>query len=289
MGDKSLESANIELFFNWARERQRILLRRQHGKPKPWSEDPTFQKNRFCNVSREDDKTTKWFRENVRDKLSESPEESLAGITVFRWFNKIETGEILKDLILGHWSTEAASERLLHVKPVVTGAYIIKTPDGMDKMTGVLWCIDRFIENMEKGIFDKVLEGNATMQETCEMLQDSPFLGRFMAYQICADAQYTCLLRNAPDIYSWAQPGPGSTRGIGRVFFNDPEKFRYGSPKDEKEVIKYMQQLLHESNNARYWPQEWFPWDMQTVQNVACEVDKYIRCTEGGHMKRKFA
>jgi hypothetical protein len=87
---------------------------------------------------------------------------------------------------------------------------------------------------------------------------------------------------------TWAQPGPGSTRGIGRVFYNDPDKFRYGSEKDEKEVIAYMHDLLCFSMKNELWPSVWPRWDMQTVQNWCCETDKYYRAEEGGHMKRKF-
>ena len=126
------------------------------------------------------------------------------------------------------------------------------------------------------------------MEEACNLLQQVPYLGRFMSYQICADLQHTPVLNKAPDIYTWAQPGPGSTRGVGRVFYDDVNKFRYGSVKDEKEVIRHMQELRFLSTFKDNWPAEWPQWDMQVVQNWFCETDKYFRCEEGGHMKRKF-
>src|SRR5665213_532654 len=135
-----MSESGINKFFSTARERYSILLKRRAGLPKPWSVDPIFQREYFCNVFRESDKTTEWFRENIRDKVRDDPQKALLAIAAFRWFNKIETGEKIKDLLVGEWSSEAASERLLNARPVVTGAYIIKTPDGMNKMTGVLWC-----------------------------------------------------------------------------------------------------------------------------------------------------
>lgn len=287
--------STIEKFFNIARERYNILLRRQAGQPKPWSEDIIFQKNRFCCVHREDDRTTIWFRENMRDKVRDNSKAALLSIVAFRWFNKIEIGKILKDSALeletGFFNSIEARKRTLYEYPKgpwVTGAYIIKTPDGMNKLDGVLWCIEEFQKNMIEGAFEKLLASKSSMEEACRKLQTSPYLGRFMAYQICADAQYTCLLENAPDIYTWAQPGPGSTRGIGRVFYNDVDKFKYGSAKDEKEVIKHFVELIEYSKDNKYWPAEWPKWDMQTVQNMCCETDKYYRAQEGGHMKRKF-
>ena len=290
---------SIEKFFAIARERYSIKLKRDAGLSRPWSADPIFQNNRFCNVFREDDKTTQWFRENIRDPLDKDcgrfPANILVAIVAFRWFNKIETWEnILRekdDLVhlFGKWDSQYIKYLIQRncKPPYVTGAYIIKTPDGMNKVDGVLWCIDQFVDKLDKGDFDEFEGLGSTMQRTCELLQQCPYMGRFMSYQVVADAQHTQLLCNATDIYTWAQPGPGSTRGIGRVFYGDVDKFKYGSAKDEKEVIKLMRTLLEASHSHELWP---FPrnMDMQTIQNMACETDKYYRAEEGGSMKRKF-
>jgi hypothetical protein len=286
-----VSEAGIAKFFAIARERYQIKLNRDAGLPKPWSQDPIFQKNRFCNVFREDDKTTVWFRENIRNKYRDDPEMALGAITTFRWFNKIEIGGVLKEALENESTLNDLRDQILlkyPEGPFVTGAYIIKTPDGLKKLDGVIWCLEEFNKKLQKGDWDKILSGKASMQETCGMLTTSPFLGRFTSYQICADAQYTCLLENAPDIYTWAQPGPGSTRGIGRVFYNDVNKFKYGSEKDEKQIIKHFVELIEYSKDNNYWPNEWPKWDAQTVQNQNCEHDKHCRAQEGGHMKRKF-
>jgi alpha-glutamyl/putrescinyl thymine pyrophosphorylase clade 1 len=49
----------VGAFFDWCIEREAILIRREAGEPPPWSRDPVFQKGRFLNVFREDDKGTK--------------------------------------------------------------------------------------------------------------------------------------------------------------------------------------------------------------------------------------
>lgn len=283
-----MSEQNIIKFFALARERYSILLRRRAGEPRPWTNDPIFQNNRFCCVHREDDRATIWLRENIRDKLRNEPKEVLAAIMAFRWFNKIETGEKILPFLLSEWDSVKVYNKLQNVKPIVTGAYIIKTPDGMTKLKGVLWCIDQFLENMKKGMFDPILAGAASMETACSVLQESPYLGRFMAGQIAADARFTALLDKAPDLLKWAQPGPGSTRGIGRVFFNDPDKFKYGSAKDEKEAIELIQVLLERSQHEQYWPKDWPSFEMQDIQNWNCEYSKYCTAEEGGNMKRKF-
>lgn len=283
-----MSEEGIDKFFAIARERYQILLNRRVGMSKPWSQDPIFQSEYFCNVFREDDRTTKWFRENVRDKLKNDPREALTAIVAFRWFNKIETGEKIKEFLLGEWDSVKVYNRLQAQKPVVTGAYIIKTPDGMTKLKGVLWCIDEFLKLGDKATFKDIINGNTSMQEACKILQLSPYLGHFTSYQIVSDARYTALLENAPDINTWAQPGPGSARGIGRIFHNNVEYFNYGSTKDQNVMIQLMCDLLEYSRNSNYWSLEWPKWECSTVQHWACELDKYTRCQEGGRMKRKY-
>lgn len=290
--NENIAQQGIKKFFAIARERYQILLNRRAGLPRDeWTKDPIFKTNRFCNVFREDDKTTEWFRDNIRDAYRNDPEMALGSIVTFRWFNKIEVGHIIKLAFEAECSFDALKAMIFQArenKTIVTGAYIIKTPDGMNKLDGVIWCLKEFQEKFEKGDFDKILSGKATMKEACKLLQTSPFLGRFMAYQICADTQHTCLLENASDIMNWAQPGPGSTRGISRIFYNDVNKFKYGSVKDEQQVISHMQQLLSYSKDPTQWPKKWPQWDMQTVQNWCCEYSKHEVAQEGGHMKRKY-
>src|SRR3954463_360699 len=125
----------IDGYFGTARERYQIKLNREAGKPWPWTQDKQFRQWRFCHVHREDDKTTVWFRENIRDPLSARANEEVCAenypiwllkivraTVAFRWFNRIETGEIIKDLLIGKWDSAEAEHRLAGVSPVVTGA-----------------------------------------------------------------------------------------------------------------------------------------------------------------------
>ena len=104
-------------FFSTARERYQIKLRREAGHPRPWTKDPIFNEWRFTNVHREDDRTTVWFRENIRGSLAQrdihfdSLLRILEATLIFRWFNRIETGEMIKDLLLFAGSTVSRPER----------------------------------------------------------------------------------------------------------------------------------------------------------------------------------
>lgn len=284
---KAVSEAGIDKFFALAQERYRVHINKSGDKPKPWSADPIFQREYFCNVFREDDKTTAWFRENIRNKIKD-PKKLLLAIAAFRWFNKIESGEKIKLLLLGEWNSLIARSKLQNQKPVVTGAYIIKTPDGLNKLDGVLWCIDMFQRKMEEewDYFSILCAGKYSMQTACELLKHAPYLGNFMAWQICSDLRQTSLLNQAFDKDVWAQPGPGTARGLGRTFYGDVDHFKYGS--DQKDMLALMNDLSSRSKDVRYWPSSWPAMAVIDIAHWACEVDKYYRAEEGGRMKRKY-
>lgn len=190
MGDAALMSgseveANIDQFFSIARERHSIYLRRKAGLPRPWSSDPIFNKYRFCNVFRELDRTTVWFRENVRDHYADSPAALLATL-VFRMFNRIETGRVIfgqgdffAGSVFNQFSEAAANGADPHVlvkdlklaidagmkpgSPRLTGSYIIKTPTGMTKVDGVLWIIAEALRGEMKVRGKKEKAGRANL------------------------------------------------------------------------------------------------------------------------------
>ena len=322
-------------FFAYARERQAILLRRRAGLPRSeWTQDPILRDNRFCNVFREDDRTTVWFRENVRERLRSTPEVLLATV-VFRWFNRITTGEAIFsqtrmdteppgatawEEFLGSGNTLVLRDAILkHVGwggPFVTGAYIIKTPNGMDKLDGVLYGIREFIARSGwKTRGEELIEANSfddsSLQEMWAWLCQFPFLGPFMAYEIVSDLRYTALLDRAPDIMTWANAGPGATRGLNRLY---DRKIDRAIP--AKQQSEEMRELLEASRSPQNWPQlrdhgsydleltlensdaalamigtagHWPAWDMRTVEHTLCEFDKHQRVLLGqGKMKQRY-
>ena len=49
----------VSAFFKFCKEREQIRIKREQGESFPWSEDTIFQKGRFLNVFREDDRVSK--------------------------------------------------------------------------------------------------------------------------------------------------------------------------------------------------------------------------------------
>lgn len=271
-----------EGFFDTARERYTIKLKREAGEKWPWTDDPQFRQWRFCHVHREDDRTTVWFRENVRKHLDGL--DAVRATVAFRWFNRIETGKLIVDLLVDQWDTEEARRRLQGVAPVVTGAYIIKGYDGYSKLDGVLKCIDEAFPRLPA----MVERWGGSLEQAWKDLRTINYLGGFMSYEVVSDLRWCGFLEGADDIITWANAGPGCARGLSWAV--DGKIGRFGcSTRDQQTMLPLMMELLAMSKHEIFWPQEWKPWEMREVEHWSCEFDKYCRARSGESMKRRYS
>lgn len=307
-------------FFDYARERYQILLRRRAGQRVGmgyYTADPILQTYRFCNIFREDDTTTLWMKSHVRETVA--PKDLLLATVIFRWFNRITTGEAIFQQLRTNFEEgareETAWESLIRTGeldairdsvlcwcgtgPYVTGSYIIKTPDGMSKLDGVIWCVEQFMarsamieENcpLDQGELSRHLVSTAgTDRQMCleqlwHWLRQFPYMGDFMAYEVVTDMRHTSLMDRASDIDTWANPGPGAMRGLNRLHGRD---LKFRQPKVK--FLEEMQILLFISQDRELWPGDWPSWEMREVEHTLCEFDKYERVRLGqGEPRQKF-
>jgi hypothetical protein len=271
----------------FVRERHNIYLRRKAGKPKPWTEDPILRNHYFCNVYRELDKTTVWFRENVRDPLRHDPMVVLA-TTIFRWFNFIPTGELLLEHDLyTEWNAKLAEDLLVarrnEGKQVFTGAYMIVSPAGEPKIEGVIRRISKVWSDRES-LMKRCLDWKK-MQTAHADLMRYEGLGGFMAYEIVCDLRYTDILYDAPDKCTWCNPGPGAVRGLYRVLgwdFPKGDNSKHPpTPKDWQLKTQELLEILQRRLRMRF--------EMREVEHNLCEADKYFRILlNDGRSKRRY-
>ena len=76
----------VTAFFDFCREREKIRILRAQGGPAPWSEDPIFQKARFLNVFREDDRVSKSIL-RFADSLQSDLPNLIHALFFARWSN----------------------------------------------------------------------------------------------------------------------------------------------------------------------------------------------------------
>ena len=80
----------VAAFFDFCKERERIRIQRENGEPAPWSDDPIFQKGRFLNVFREDDRASKSILQFAGPLVDDLP-ALLQALFFARWCNKAST------------------------------------------------------------------------------------------------------------------------------------------------------------------------------------------------------
>lgn len=264
-------------FLYWIRERHAIYLRRKEGKPKPWTDDEILQSYFFTNPYRENDKTTVWFRENVRDRMKHS-DSVLFATVCFRWFNYIPTGETLKrNSLFTKWGIGRTVRLLEYRDKVFTGAYMIPGIQGMTKVQYVCGALQK--------VWDKRLEiaesirSSKSMKRATSTISSIDGLGGFMAYEVACDLRYTDLLKDATDKLTWCNPGPGAKRGLNRLLSRPIA----ATPKDWQERTV---ELLHVVRNSL---SDMPRFEMREVEHSLCEFDKYerVRLSEG-RSKRRF-
>jgi hypothetical protein len=267
-------------FFNYARERQSIHLKKQAGLPRPWTDDQILDYFKFCSVFREDDRTTIWLRQNVREQIK-GPELLLATI-IFRWFNRISTGEAIfaeRD-IFGDGRT--AWEVFLETKnvgilreaivehcgsgPYVTGAYCIIGIPHMSKLDGILACVKnvldfpqpcRIIPGFTSLLWRDVADhlqanpGRVPLQDVWGWFRLFPRSGDFISYEVVTDLYHSHLMRGAPDALTWANAGPGAIRGLNRIHDRPLDR----PPARKEKANQEMLDILMASQLPSYWPQ----------------------------------
>ena len=89
----------VSAFFDFCREREKIRIARENGDPFPWTEDPIFQKGRFLNVFREDDRGSKAILSFAKDLENDLP-MLIHALFFARWCNRQETLDKLSSNML---------------------------------------------------------------------------------------------------------------------------------------------------------------------------------------------
>jgi hypothetical protein len=264
---------NVQLLARWIAEREAIRTLKDAGKPKPWTKDPIFLDNKFCNVHREDDKVTKWIAEHWRKPHKADPDLWFA-MVIARLLNRPTSLEALG--YPARWKP-ARFIRMVHNlkakgEPAFGSAYMVSTNGKpMDKAEYLVNYVLNPLWVSRKAIRPR--EGD-TLEAFYSRLMQYDGMGSFMAAQIVADVKYVKPLFNADDWWTFAASGPGSRRGLNRI---EGRPVRQGW--NEKEWRRCLVILRRDFPELH----------AQDLQNCLCEFDKYLRIKNGeGRMKCKY-
>lgn len=265
----------VKELFAFIQERECVRVKKSCGDPKPWTKDPVLQAYRFCNVYREYDVVTRWIAEHWRREH----EDTWFTMTVARFINKPSTLAYL-----GHPIPWSARDFKLVLKkaprPLFSAAYMVRSDPGdktvylADKVLTPLWC-DRVALRPRAG---------DTLEQFAARLAPYYGLGSFMVGQIVADTKFVGPLKKASDWWTWATPGPGSMRGLNRVFDLPTDK-----PWDPI-IWQHHLALLQVAIDKEVRALEMHRISAQDLQNCLCEFDKHSRARLGeGRPKQRYA
>lgn len=260
----------------WVREREAIRIRKDALRNAPLTEDPILAAYRFCNVRREDDRGTVWIREHIRKPYGDHPLLWLM-LCIARQINWPDT---LADLTQnGAWPsrdrfdpreiTMVLNRRKDRGDKVYTGAYMISAPStkGANKQAyiaetviGALWRRQEHFPRL-----------HVSMRRVHEWITASNGWGAFMAYQAIVDMRFTRILRDAPDVTSWAAAGPGTIRGLNRLHRRPTT-----ASLSQRQALVEMQAIYKVAEE-----ETGVAMDFSDVPNILCETDKYLRVKNG--------
>ena len=280
--------SHIRSYFYTAAERHRIYMKRIVGRPREkWTNDPILYQHKFCNVYRELDKVTVWLRKNWREPYADHPNLPFA-MSVARLINWPPTLEEIG--FPKRWQPKRVlkimQDRKARGDKLYTGAYLLGggVPPGEARaphlVNNVLTSLHSNLKNLD--------EGGNTLEGLWERLKLQSGVGNFLAYEIVSDLRHTKWLRDAPDIMTWANAGPGALRGLARLWGYQPTTrkesgfvFPKGKPANEA-----MQMILKLSKDR--WPGNTYPWEMREVEHWLCEYDKICRIKNGQGVLERF-
>jgi len=270
-----------ETYWKFAQLRQDIFYKRVNNLPPPWTADKILLKFKFTNVFRATDRVSQYLIKNViyNDSFDSSGQEIFFRIILFKFFNKIETWELLRRNGLSmSWSDfnfdeydRVLESSLCKGNRIFSAAYIM--PSGCSRFGNTRKHKNglELIRLLMKDEVWKKLSSAKRMQDAFSILKGYPMLGEFLAYQFLIDINYSTLLNFSEN--DFVVPGPGAKSGIAKCFSD------LGGLTQE-EIVKLivdMQDSEFKRLNLSFGGLFGRKLHLIDCQNIFCEVDKYSR------------
>ncbi len=269
----------FDTYWRFAASRQEIFFRRVKNLPPPWTADEILSSYKFCNAYRASDRVSQYLIRNVIYEGSQNEEEVLFRILFFKLFNKIETWQYLEERLgsieLRGFNFDLYAKLLQDImrsgRAIYTSAYM--------SCASKAFGYDRKHENhlalIQKAFKDdcitKRIAKARSLKEVFLTLASYPLIGKFMAYQLAIDINYSEVINFSENSFTIA--GPGAERGIKKCFLDT-------AGKSNEYVIRWMtenQEREFERLGIKFKSLWGRPLQCIDCQGLFCETDKYSR------------
>lgn len=295
------EVTNLELFAHWIKERYKAHLRKELGKPRPWTDDEIIANYRFTNVRREQDRQTKYLIDNIVKNERLTIRDKIVNIIMFRYWNVWDTmrdfgGAWTRQEIMSGAPKEFAEKKyieLLRENPrrnFFTSAFLTsgakigvrKAFNTKNAVTGAFLLAQYAIKNK---IPERVIKA-ADQKKSYEVFKELPGVADFLGYQMWVDCTYIPEFPFSENEFTVA--GPGCKNGLNRIF-KDKDGMSY-----EECVFWLRDHFPHrvELNLDKLMvdiPREDRFLSVMSLENCLCEFSKYHRAyTHEGRPKQRY-
>ncbi len=253
-------------FFNFCKERENIRIKRNNGDEFPWSNDPIFQRGRFLNVFREDDRGSKAILQFAKNLENDLP-ALIHALFFSRWCNRQETLNQLTSSILSQQNE--LINTLHNLDPWCnTTAYPVehvqwngKEYNRIDTATILFERIKEPLINMITEAKGDVIAATKLVNNQFQMKNDFPI---FMAVIDIAWFR--------PDIID---PSSHVPTGIGAVAYLDRLQKHFDLD-NHQQTCDRMIKIQRE-----YWPEAKRKFQPIDIEYLSCECRKYYSYVNG--------
>jgi len=256
----------VSAFFEFCKEREKIRLKRESGLSAPWSDDIIFQKGRFLNVFREDDRGSKAIIQFINE-MDHDFSSLVQAVFFSRWCNRQEVLDILDPKLL--YNPDKLVKVLRSISPWCNmTAYPVEPVlwenqeySRIDTATHVFRESKGKLSDIIKDSNGSVIDATNKVNQIFKMKNDFPI---FMAIMDIAWFR--------PDVI---KPESYVPVGIGAVAYINKLK-PYLKLNDDEQLFSQMIKL-----QKKYWPEakrEFYPID---IEYLSCECRKYYSYVNG--------
>lgn len=279
----SYKQDKMDAFWNFVVERQSIYHRRVVlQEPPPWTRDPVLRQYFFTNVYRELDKGTVFLIRNILRIQDDT--DLLFAIMVYRLFNDIDTFRFLmlrcKMVKHGAWEWERASRYLNayenHGNRVFTDAFTVtgvKFGGFPDKIRNICWLVGRL--QAKTPLLLEAIKSAKSLKRVWQIFNDTQGFGKFLAYELAIDCNYSRLIHFSEN--DWVNAGPGCKRGIQWLWGARNSSLKW------EDYITFLQvrqeTFIQGIDRLDEWHQVWpnYQMTLRGVEHSLCEFQKYAR------------
>lgn len=266
-------------YWRFATERQAVYFRRIRGESEPWTTDPVLREYKFTNAYRAADRTSQYLIRNVIYKQEYGLRDTVLRILLFKFFNKVETWELLEETLgdicedsFDVHKIDCVLEKALESKAsIYSAAYIMPSGSKAVRQVRKHRMHLQLLAHMLKDNLSEQLADAESMRDAFVLLLSYPSIGPFLAYQFVTDINYSDLFGFSE--MEFVEPGPGARDGLRKCFsdlgdYNEADAIRWVT---ERQGVEFKERgLAFESLWGR-------PLQLIDCQNIFCEVDKYAR------------